>query len=184
MSTDKRLQTLTKYLETVGPEEAARQLDKTKGNPEAIFELIQQGDVVGVAIAMQNGIKPDITDENGMTPSHHAAAKDAQLINRVLSGYVSGAPLMRDDQNRLPLDTAREAGHDELGNVLQEITYPELFQDQPETNLPSDLIKAYAEKNHQLEQTSTAPPVETITKVQSIEQTIKARKQQDRSRDH
>ncbi len=185
-SLQERLAELDAYLASLDDAERTRQKVKTETDPQKVFDLIQLGDTVGVAIAMQdNNIRPDLTDKNKMTLLHRAAAHDTQLIAAVVMREVSAAPWMRDAFDRLPLDVAREAGHDELGNVLQEITYPELFRDQPETTLSHELIQAYASHSHAFGQPSTALPDLTLDlSIQAIKgQLIRHQhKHQDRER--
>ncbi len=116
------------FIDTLSPKALEQQEAKTSDNPEAIFDLVKQGDTVGVAIAMRNGIEPDITDKHGMTPLHYAAANGARNITEILTQSPSAAPWAQDKHGRLPLDITREAGNHQIGDRLERITYPQLFR--------------------------------------------------------
>lgn len=141
-----RLDELNQYIANLSPDERADHDAKLKSN--SIFDLIKQGDTVGVAIAIQN--EADITqqDDQGMTPLHVSAEHGTELIADVLMIDANGAVWQRDNQDRLPLDVARENGHQELGDKLEQITYPEQFlqldgvEEQEFTNQYSTKIKA------------------------------------------
>lgn len=161
-----RLDELWAYVEGLGAADYQRHKAKTQDQPDAIFDLIKRGDAVGVAVALKEGISREITNEYDMTPLHMASACDTRLIAGLLMTEPNGAPWMRDAHGRLPLDVAREAGHDALGNQLQEVTYPELFRDLEGTAVPADLLMKYtlkcldhgrpdtASKGHQVDQAS------------------------------
>ena len=122
-----RLNTLYEHIASLSPEERAKHEAKLKENPQAIFELIKQGDTVAVAIAVENGYDLTTQNDQGMNSLHVAAQNGTELITEVLINQSSDAPFQRDHQGRLPLDIARENKHQALGDQLEKVTYPELF---------------------------------------------------------
>lgn len=153
---DERLAALKHHLASLDTQEYADQRAKTE-DPQAVFAMIRTGDVVAVACAVQEGRTADLTDENGMTPLHHAAAHDARLIGALLLEETGGAPWARDQWGRLPLDVARETGHTELGDTLERVTYPGLFRDEKDGPVPPDTIQRFDDKRRQLGSPDTRP---------------------------
>lgn len=133
-----------------------RELDKTE-NRQAMFDLIRDGDAVGVACAVREGRSMEIQDDRGMTPLHHAAAYDTRLIGQALTERPNAAPWTRDNEGRLPLDVARAAGHHELGDQLERVTYPELYRDERNGPVREDLIEVYDAKRKELGSPDTRP---------------------------
>lgn len=84
--------------------------DKTLDDPHELFEMIERGDAVGVFIAVKNGADVEITNENGMTPLHHAAANEMPLITEALNQELNQALWMKDKFGRTPLSLI-EATH-------------------------------------------------------------------------
>lgn len=177
-----QLADLDAYIQSLNEAERARHKAKTANDPQKVFDLIQLGDTVGVAVALQdNRIRPDLTDEHDMTLLHRAAAHDTQLIGAVVMREVSPAPWMRDEFDRLPLDVAREAGHDDLGNQLQSITYPELFRDDTGGSVSTDLIKEYEVQCRTLNKPDTSPPYARDLKPKSKPHRRLKRQRRDKS---
>jgi len=154
--TFKTLQELDAHIAGLSPEELADQQAKTKDNPQAIFDLVKAGDTVGVAVAIQNGISPEITDDKNMTPLHYAAGQDTQLIGEVLIREVSAAPWMRDKFDRLPLDITQDCGHDKLGHQIERVTYPKIYKELKNTPEQTKLLERYDAKQLELDDPSTA----------------------------
>lgn len=125
---DDQLKNLDSYITALTPEQRANYEAKTNSNPHAIFDLIKQGDTVGVTVAIQNGIDLNIKNDQGMNPLHVASAHGTQLIADLIIREDSKAQFQRDNHDRLPLDVARENGNHEIGNKLEQVTYPELFK--------------------------------------------------------
>ena len=138
------LEKLNQYIANLSPEDKAKHLAKTKDNPQAIFDLIKKGDTVAIALAVENGFDVSIQNEKKQTPLHVAAEHDTQLIADVLTQEANDAPWQRDNQGKLPLDIARENGHHELGNKLEQITYPEQFL---ELNPDNERIAEYVRQS-------------------------------------
>ncbi len=136
-----RLDALNEHIASLSPEERAKHEAKLKDNPQAIFELIKQGDTVAVALAVENGY--DLTTQNaqGMNPLHVAAQNGTELITEVLINQSSDAPFQRDNQGRLPLDVARENKHEALGDQLEKATYPELFSQLGDQQIKQSIAK-------------------------------------------
>jgi len=149
-----RIEELEKYLESLNKEERKKQEAKTKDNPQILFDLIKQGDTVGVAVAIENNIDIQMQDENGMTPLHLASAHGTELISELLINEAEGAVWQRDNFDRLPLDVARENGHDRIGDKLEQMTYPELFIDEKDNH---QLIVKYLDKQKEIGCLNTAP---------------------------
>ena len=80
--------------------------DKALDDPHELFEMIERGDAVGVFIAVKNGADVEITDKNGMTPLHHAAANDMPLIAEALNQESNQAMWIKDKFGRLPDEIA------------------------------------------------------------------------------
>ena len=138
------LEKLNQYIANLSPEDKAKHLAKTKDNPQAIFVLVKKGDTVAIALAVENGFDVSIQNEKKQTPLHVAAEHDTQLIADVLTQEANDAPWQRDNQGKLPLDIARENGHHELGNKLEQITYPEQFL---ELNPDNERIAEYVRQS-------------------------------------
>lgn len=131
-----RLDELNEYIASLSPEERAKHEAKLKDNPQAIFELIKQGDTVAVALAVENGYELTTQNDQGMNPLHVAAENGTELISEVLIARDTDAPFQRDHQGKLPLDIARENKHEALGDQLEQATYPEQFRElYPDNNL-------------------------------------------------
>lgn len=157
--TFKTLQELDAHIASLSPEELAAQQAKTKDNPQAVFDLVKAGDAVGVAVALQSSISPEITDDKDMTPLHYAAGHDTRLIGEVLIREVSAAPWMQDKFDRLPLDIAQECGHDALGQKIERVTYPKIYKDLDNSPEQAKLIRQYDAKRLELDKPSTAPAI-------------------------
>ena len=149
-----RTEELERYIESLNQEERKKQEAKTKDNPQALFDLIKQGDTVGVAVAIENNIDLVLQNEQGMTPLHLASAHGTKLISELLINKVDGTVWQRDNFDRLPLDVARENGHDEIGDKLEQVTYPELFIDEQDNH---ELVAKYLEKQKECDRPNTAP---------------------------
>lgn len=150
---NRRIEELEKHLKSLSDEERQKQEEKLKDNN--IFDLIKQGDTVGIAVAIQNGIDLQVQNEQGMTPLHLASAHGTELISELLINEADGAVWQRDNFDRLPLDVARENGHDKIGDKLEQVTYPELFKDEKDNH---QLIAKYIDKQKELDHPNTAPP--------------------------
>lgn len=94
------LKALKEYVTSLPQEEQ----DKALGDPHELFEMIERGDAVGVFIAVKNGADVEITDENGMTPLHHAAANDMPVIAASLNQEPNQAMWMKDKFERVATD--------------------------------------------------------------------------------
>jgi hypothetical protein len=151
-----RYDRLKAHIAGMADSEYRRELDKTR-NPRAVFDLIREGDAVGVACAVRDGRSMEIQDDRGMTPLHHAAAYDTRLIGQALTERPNAAPWTRDSEGRLPLDVAREAGHHELGDRLERLTYPELYRDERDGPVREDLIEGYDARRRELGSPDTRP---------------------------
>jgi len=158
---NKQIEELEKYVESLNQEERKKQEAKTKDNPQALFDLIKQGDTIGVAVAIENNIDLQMQDENGMTPLHLASAHGTELISELLINEADGTVWQRDNFDRLPLDVARENGHDKIGNKLEQVTYPELFKDEIANR---ELIEKYLDKQKELNRPNTEPNYLKISK--------------------
>lgn len=144
-----RLDELNGYIASLSVDERAKH--EAKLNDKTIFDLIKQGDAVGVAIALQNGLDLSTQNDQGMNPLHVAAENGTELISEVLINEVSSAPFQRDDQGRLPLDVAREAKHEQVGDLIEKVTYAEQFK-----GLERDqLLDGYSRQ----EKTNTEPAI-------------------------
>ena len=137
------------YVDDLGYDEMAEQLAKTT-EASGIISCIRSGDAVAIACAVREGISMDMSDANGLTPLHHAAARDSGLIGRALLERPNAAPWMRDRFGRLPLDIARSVGAADLARQLERVTYPEIFRDEVDGPLKPDLVRRHAEKYAQL----------------------------------
>lgn len=151
----KRINELEKYIENLSKEEQAKQQSKTKDNPEKLFGLIKQGDTVGVAVAIKNNIDIQMKDKNGMTALHLASAHGTELISDLLINQADGSVWQRDKFDRLPLDVARENGHEKIGDKLEQVTYPELFKEDKDNH---QMIAKHLEKQKEIGRQNTAPP--------------------------
>lgn len=151
-----RLEALKRHIAALSMQDYADQVAKT-ADRQAVFGLIRQGDTVAVACAMREGLPPDLNDAHGMTPLHHAAAHDTRLIAAVLLEAPCAAPWTRDQWDRLPLDVARESGHDALADTLERVTYPGLFRDEVDGPVLPDLIARYDDQRRQLRSPDTRP---------------------------
>jgi len=156
---DKRLAALDRHIDSMDAIERKKQDAKTRGKPEALLDLIEQGDAVGVAIAMRNGVSPTVQDSRGMNTLHLAAAYDTPLIGAVLMRETSEAPWQRDAYGRLPLDVARENAHPQFGNSLERVTYPGLFRGEKNGPVHKDLIAEYDRKRQDMGDPDTRPPM-------------------------
>lgn len=156
---DKRLAALDRYIDSMDAIERKKQDAKTRDKPEAILDLIQKGDAVGVAVAVRNGVSPTMQDKRGMNTLHLAAAYDTPLIGAVLMRETSDAPWRRDAFGRLPLDVARESAHPQLGNQLERITYPGLFRGEKNGPVRKEFIAEYDKKRRELGDPDTRPPM-------------------------
>lgn len=152
-----RLAKLDRHIAAMSAIEREKQDAKTRGNPEAMLDLIRQGDAVGVTVAVQNRISPTVQDKHGMNALHLAAAHDTPLIGAVLMREASPAPWQRDQDGRLPLDVARENGHTRVGDQLERITYPGLFRGEKNGPVRSELIAEYDKKRQELGDPDTRP---------------------------
>ncbi len=157
--TIKTLQELDAHIASLSPEELTAQQEKTKDNFQAIFDLVKTGDSVGVAVALQNDISPEITDDKDMTPLHYAAGHDTRLIGEVLIREVSAAPWMRDTFDRLPLDIAQECGHGTLGQQIECVTYPKIYKELDTSPEQENLIEQYDQKRQELDNPRTDPAI-------------------------
>jgi len=156
-----RIEELEKYVESLDQEERKKQETKTKDNPQVLFDLIKQGDTVGVAVAIENNIDLQVQDENGMTPLHFASAHGTEMISELLINETNGAVWQRDNFDRLPLDVARENGHDKIGDKLEQVTYPELFKGEKANR---ELIEKYLDKQKECGRPNTEPSYLKISK--------------------
>ena len=156
MSDADQFTALKRHLASLGTQEYAIQLAKTE-DPQAVFDLIRDGDALGIACAVQEGRTAGLTDANGMTPLHYAAAHDAHLIGAILLEEPGATPWTRDQWGRLPLDVARESGHADLGDTLERVTYPGLFRDEVDGPVLPDLIARYDDQRRQLRSPDTRP---------------------------
>ena len=103
---DDPLRALKEYVASLPKAEQAKKLD----DPYELFEMVENGDAVGVFIAVKNGANVEITDENGMTPLHHAAANDMPLIAEALNQEPNQAMWMKDKFARSFIDIHYELG--------------------------------------------------------------------------
>ncbi len=176
-----RLEALRKHVAQLLPVERQRQLTKTD-NPQAVFELIRQGDTVGVACAIEKGLPSDLADQNGMTAMHHAAAHDTKTIAALLIESGHGGPLKRDRFGRLPLDVAREAGADEIGNRLERATYPALFRGEQDGPVPPERIRQYEKDRARSGPVASRPPYAHAIEFRVHLPRLKSMDRDDRSR--
>lgn len=158
MSTPNReqLENLKRYIESLSPDAYQRQIAKSK-EPEAVFRLVRLGDTTGIACALQNGLSAEIVDRNGMTLLHHAAGHDARLVCELLLEQPNATAWKRDRYGRLPLDIARECGHDAMGDQLERVTYPSLFRDEQDGPVRAELIERFDTKHRELGSPDTRP---------------------------
>ncbi len=157
----KRINELEKYIENLSKEELAKQKSKTKDNPQMLFDLIKQGDTVAIAVAIENNIDLQMKDKNGMTPLHLASAHGTELISDLLINQADGSVWQRDNFDRLPLDVARENGHEKIGDKLEQVTYPELFKEDKDNH---KLIEKHLDIQKEVGHVNTAPSYLKVSK--------------------
>jgi ankyrin repeat protein len=140
------LAALKAHIATLPKEVQEQRLD----DPQQLFELIERGDAISAMIAVQNGADVEVTDRDGMTPLHHAAANDMKLMTAILTQEANAGPWMRDRHGRLPLDIARNAGNQELGNALERLTYASVYRDEVDGPVTNERIATFDAKRQEL----------------------------------
>lgn len=73
-----------------------------------------------VKLLLENGADPNKPDNTGTTPLHDAAREGFCETVQILVQYHANLN-MRDQWNRLPIDLAREHGHQDLVAFLESL---------------------------------------------------------------
>ena len=155
---DKKLKALRAHLDAMDATERKRLAAKSRDSAIALPDLIRQGDVLSVAVALEDGHDVTKQDAQGMTALHHSAACDTPVITQLLIESPSPAPWVRDNEGRLPLDIARECGHSHVGDQIERVTYPELFRGEKDGPVPRDTLKKFDTMRERLNSPDTRPP--------------------------
>ncbi len=171
------IEKINAFIDALIPKALEQQEAKTKENPEAIFDLVKQGNTVGVAVAIKNDIQPDMTDMHGMTTLHYAAANGAENVTEVLTQSPSAAPWIKDKHGRLPLDMAREAGNHQIGDRLEQLTYPQLFKEKEGRLIQHGILEAFNTKRKALGNPDTKPAFDKKLKANDMLQSFKNKEQ-------
>ena len=107
-----------------------------KINKNQVFNLISEGNAVGLYVALTSGqISPHDQNSQGLTPLHMAVGYNAETMTEILLESPNKAPWMRDHMRRLPLDIAQHAGNKRLTERLEKITYSQRFEKEIESDL-------------------------------------------------
>lgn len=146
---EERYAKLRQHLTQMSPDEIATERAKLD-KPERIFELVRDGDALAVAQAVKDGKDMTITDDQGRTPLHYAAAYDARLIARTLVETPDGASWMRDREGRMPLNLAIEAGNREVTRALRPLVFPDIDRGEQFAPLPQELLDRHEETQREL----------------------------------
>ncbi|MBG6211356.1 hypothetical protein IWQ49_006040 [Labrenzia sp. EL_126] len=98
-------ESLKQHVAVLREEERAAQLAKSD-TPEKLKQLVLGADTVALVCARQAVREFGSVDENGLTPLHHAAARDSDLVTEILTERPNRSVWTRDAFERLPLDIA------------------------------------------------------------------------------
>lgn len=151
--TASRLQALEAHLEGLSPAERQRNAAPTQ---DAFIAQIKNGDLLGVACSLEAGRSASEPDKHGLTPLHHAAALGAEGTTALLTREPNPALWQRDQQGRLPLDLAAQAGSKPVFSQLERLTYPERFAELDSAADPQ--LEAYSALYTEQGRPDTAPP--------------------------
>jgi hypothetical protein len=124
-----RFEALKAYFDKLPDKEKEQHAAKGQAHEGAVFNLIKEGDGVGLYASIQKD--PGLLekqDENGMTPLHWASADKSGLAHEITTSHTSSAPWTLDKFERSPLDVAREAERSEDQVKLEQITYPQIHR--------------------------------------------------------
>ncbi len=151
-----RFERLKEHVAKMPDEERAKHAAKGQAHEGAVFDLIKQGDGVGLYASIQKD--PSLLerqDNNGMTPMHWASADKSGLTYEIASSQPSNAPWMRDNFDRLPMEVAKEAGREQDQLKLERVTYPQLFQQEKNGPEQSAKVSKYYKKHKETGKTDT-----------------------------
>lgn len=182
MSMDERLAELEDHIAAMSAEERQRQSAKSENNPQAVFDLIRRGDAVGVAVALKKKAQFDLVDKNGMTPLHVAAAHDTRTIAAVLTKEANSDIWRRDRFGRLPLDIARSAGHQQMGDRLERLTYPQLYKGEKDGPVKPERIEAFDSRYKELGKPDTSPAFSSYFEARESLPRLRSNQRSDRER--
>lgn len=116
----KRFDTLLKGFIAKGRDINAHQTHR-RGMWTPLHWVAQRGLTPGVACLLENGAKPNVTDDKGQTPLHFIAQKGVGK-NQVELLIEHGADInARDDAGLTPLDYAKKAKRKSVANYLDEL---------------------------------------------------------------
>ncbi|MCK0069951.1 hypothetical protein [Kordiimonas laminariae] len=143
-----RFEALKVYFDKLPAKEKEREAAKGQTHDGAVFDLIKNGDGVGLYASVQKD--PSLLekqDEKGMTPLHWSAADKSGLTYEITTSQPSNAPWMRDNFDRLPMEVAKEAGREQDQLKLERVTYPQLFQQEKNGPEQSAKVSKYYKKH-------------------------------------
>ena len=151
--TASRLQALEAHLEGLSSRERQRNAAPTQ---EVFIAQIKNGDLLRVACSLEAGRSASQPDKHGLTPLHHAAALGAEGSTALLTREPNPALWQRDQQGRLPLDLAAQAGSKPVFKQLERLTYPECLKELD--SAPDPQLEAYRALYTEQGRPDTAPP--------------------------
>lgn len=161
-----RFEALKTHFDNLSKSEQEHHADKGQAHDQAIFDMIKEGDGIGLYASVQKD--PSLLerqDANGMTPLHWSSADRSGLTYEIASSQPSNAPWMRDNYDRLALDIAQEAQREKESIKIERITYPQLFKDETDGLVPQEKIKAFEKA---LAWSDTRPPFARGIKFHSV----------------
>lgn len=168
-----RFDSLKAYFDKLPTKEKEQHASKGHAHDGAVFDLIKDGDGVGLYASIQKD--PSLLekqDKNGMTPLHWASADKSGLAHEITSSHTSSAPWTLDKFERTPLDVAKEAGRIQDQMKLEQLTYPQMYRtlnnDGP---VKEQKIEAHYQK---LQEVKTRQP-EKLEKLQELNKRNKGR---------
>ncbi len=156
-----RFEALKAYFDKLPANEQERHAVKGQEHENAVFDMIKEGDGVGLYASVQKDAKLlERQDVNGMIPLHWSSADRSGLAYEIFTSQPNKAPWVRDKFDRLPLDVAKETGREQISDKMERVTYPQLFRHEKDGLENPEKINAFYEKHKEHGKTNTMPPNE------------------------
>lgn len=158
MTHSRAYESLKRYVAALSDEERIAQLSKCD-TPVKLKQLVLGADTVALECARQADREFGSIDENGLTPLHHAAARDSDLVTEILTETPNRSVWTRDAFARLPIDIAQQTGALSVYKRLEALTYPVQFSEVTENPRDRNQFERYADLKRKLNSPETAPSI-------------------------